>query len=623
MEGTISRRSMLAATGATIASTGCVGRVRNIAGREQSSQLVLEISTTPADNDPNAIRIARHLSENLTAVGVDARMNTMTETDLRRKILLNHNFDIYVGQYPETKPFDPDALYGLTHSSFTAETGWQNPFGFTELAVDDLLDEQRFATDGQRSSVVDELQETICDYQPFTVVAFPDSLTAIGDGPFRGWGSTQPTSALGLLQLTHVETDEEDDPTTLRLTMADDRIAENWNPIAVEYRRHGTFSSLLYDPLVRPYDDEAIPWLARKWEWIGSDIIRVTLRESSWHDGEPLTAADVAFTYSFLADTSMGNAETRIPTPKFRGRSSVVETATVVDESTVDLTVGDVNRMVGERAMQVPILPEHIWSERTGAVAIAGVEIDEETTEALVSNNENPVGSGPLRFGEATAEEELILERNQDHFLQRLDPVSDVEGDVESNGETDAENDSSPDVDDRIAGIPPEYVGNPSFDRLVLDIVPSDIAGVQMVGDGLADATASNLGPDAVPRVGREADARLVSTRSAAFYHLGYNTRRAPLSNPRFRGILASLIDKPMLVDDAFNGYAAPATSPLAASLDWVPESLRFGSVDRETDPVYPFYGSEGELDVDAARDAFRDAGYSFNEAGKLLARDQ
>ena len=633
---------MLATTGSAVASAGCVGRVRNLAGREASSQLVLEISTTPADADPNAIRIARHLSDNLNAVGVDARVDTMAEADLRRSVLLNHDFDVYVGQYHETKPFDPDALFGLAHSSFTAETGWQNPFGFTELAVDDLLETQRFARDADRHATVAELQETICDQQPFSVVAFPDALTAIRDGRFTGWETAQPTSARGLLGLEftgEAEDETDDDPATLRLTTTDDRVTENWNPIAAEYRRHGTLTSLLYDSLARPHDDEVIPWLAREWEWTDSETLRLRLRAATWHDDTPLTASDVAFTYAFFADTSMGNAETPIPTPKFRGRSSVVRDATAVDDGTVDLTVGNVHPTVAERALQVPILPEHVWNEQTETVAIAGVEIDEETTEALVWNNDDPIGSGPLRFVESTAEAEAVFERNPDHFLQRVgtehgDPgESDLDNDTDSDDDSDSGDDSdlgndsdSGDVEsggiETIDGIPVEYAGKPSFERLVLEVVPSDITSVQMVGDGLADATASNLGPDAVPRIGREANARLVSSRSAAFYHVGYNNRRAPLSNPRFRAIVSGLIDKSTLVDDAFDGYAAPATSPLAASPSWVPASLEFAHEDG-VDPVTPFYGDDGVVDVDAARDAFREAGYRFNDAGELLARDQ
>ncbi|WP_241997062.1 ABC transporter substrate-binding protein, partial [Halorubrum sp. SD626R] len=176
---------------------------------------------------------------------------------------------------------------------------------------------------------------------------------------------------------------------------------------------------------------------------------------------------------------------------------------------------------------------------------------------------------------------------------------------------------------DAAAGVPERFRGKPAFDRLEVGVVPSDIAAVQMVGDGFADATVSTLGPDAIPRIGREADARLVTGRSGAFYHVGYNVRRAPLSNPRFRGVLASLIDKESLVEEAFDGYAEPASSPLAASPSWVPDGLRWD--ERSVDPVHPFAGDAGtgSLDAERARDLLRDAGYRFDDEGRLLARQQ
>lgn len=106
--------------------------------------------------------------------------------------------------------------------------------------------------------------------------------------------------------------------------------------------------------------------------------------------------------------------------------------------------------------------------------------------------------------------------------------------------------------------------------------------------------------------------------RSGGFYHIGYNTRRAPLSNPRFRRVLASLIDKQTLVDVAFDGYAEPAASPLAATPEWVPSDLRWE--DRETDPVHPFVGESGSLDSETARNRLREVGYRFDEEGRLLA---
>ncbi|TKX51821.1 ABC transporter substrate-binding protein, partial [Halorubrum sp. SS7] len=49
------------------------------------------------------------------------------------------------------------------------------------------------------------------------------------------------------------------------------------------------------------------------------------------------------------------------------------------------------------------------------------------------------------------------------------------------------------------AGIPSQYHGKPAFDRLRIEVLPSDISAVESVADGVADATAANLGPASVP----------------------------------------------------------------------------------------------------------------------------
>ena len=617
MTRSISRRATLAGLGLAAGSAGCLGRTENIAGRDLHSQLTLEINALPADADPNGIRIARQLEEHLTAVGIDVRLNTVGPTNLWRKVLINRNFDIYVGQFVESSPFDPDALYGLTHSKFIAESGWQNPFGLTEIAVDDLLERQRLVAGAERADAVDALQRTLCELQPFSVVAFPDAITAVREDRFEGWAADRPISATGLLALDRAGgesgTDEstDGDPTTedadvLRLVTTDDRITENWNPIAAEYRKHGTFTGLLYDPLVRGDGDSIVPWLAADWERVDDDTLDVSLRDARWHDGEPVTASDVAFTYAFLRDTSLGDVETPVPTPRYRGRCSFVEDARTLDDETVRLTVPDVNETVARRALRVPVLPRHVWLERTNPATIAGFEFDLETTEAIVSNNPDPVGSGPLRFAEATAGESVVFERNADHFLARPAP----DGDSDASGEPAAPR----------AGIPARYHGKPAFDRLRVAVSPSDIPAVEAISEGLADATASNLGPASVPQIDRSGDARLVTGRSAAFYHVGYNVRRHPLSDHRFRAVIARLIDKPAIVDDAFDGYARAATSPLAASPDTVPTPLTWTE---GVDPVHPFFDDGGSLDAEAARAALRDIGYRFDDDGRLLSRGQ
>ncbi|MDR5674537.1 ABC transporter substrate-binding protein [Halalkaliarchaeum sp. AArc-GB] len=591
------RRTFLAAGAATLSGTaGCLRDFRTVAGRDRTDQLELEIRTLPADSDPNAVRIARILEGRLDAVGVEARINTLTEEELYRQVLLNRNFDVYVGQLPETTAADPDALYPLLHSKYGAEPGWQNPFGYADPDTDRLLSRQRTTEGTDRLDAVAALQRHLAESQPFVSIAFPDEISAVRGTRFYEWQDNRPTDPVNLLSLSR----RDDAEPTLRLVTTDPRLTENRNPIAAEFRRHGSLLALVYAPLVRQIDDEFQPWLLGSWqphphgertedEQQSDDSLlwRGELREGlTWHDGEPLDSEDVAFTYEFLADTSMGRVESAIPTSRFRGRSSLVKSIESVDEQTFDIRFETGSPEVAIRAFTVPVLPEHVWRDYTGPATIAGVEVNDETTEALVRPNDEPIGSGQLRFHEATPGEEIVFERVTDHPLGSLEDL------------------------------PDRFQGGPAFDRLHLSVLPSDVVAVEAVADDDADATVSNLGTDAVPRAARSSATSLVSYRSRALYHIGFNTRQAPLSNFRFRVAVAQLFDKGEIVEEVFDGYAVPATGPLEER--WVPPDLFWDG----EDPVVPFFaGADGEFDEEAAREAFNEAGYRYNNDGELLAK--
>ena len=128
--------------------------------------------------------------------------------------------------------------------------------------------------------------------------------------------------------------------------------------------------------------------------------------------------------------------------------------------------------------------------------------------------------------------------------------------------------------------------------------------------------TGTAVGASTVPRIGRAGGTELVVHRSDRPYVLGYNTRRPHLDNPRFRNTLARLIDERFLGDDILDGYAHTAVGPLNET-EWYPDSLTWD----EGNPVVPFLGEDGELNASAARDAFREAGYQYEE-GTLLGRN-
>ena len=577
------RRALLAGGTASIAAlSGCVRRLRNLSGRQETDQAVLRIKTPPSDSDPFGTQIASHLAESLNAAGIDARLVPTDAETLYQEVLFGHDFDIYVGQLPQPSASDPDVLYPLLHSRFSAELGWQNPFGFTNLEADSLVERQR--TGNSRSETVDELQQLVATTQPFVPIYLPEIVTGVRTDRFSGWEAAVAELPHGLLRLTPLA-DE-----TLRLVSTDSRISTNRNPLSATHRSQSLIE-LLYEPLVVDTGSRRLPWLATDIEWDDPPLsVTVSLRPGlRWHDGSSLTAHDVAFTYELLADTSDGAAPNPIPAPRFRGQSTLIQTVSVESDRQLTVEFTETIQPVAEQLLTVPILPAHIWEAYTDLVSVAGIEIDDETTEALITDNSETVGSGPFALAEADPGEELVLSRFDDHFLRSTD-------------------------DDRLA----DFQGGPAIERITVEIILSHTGAVELLSGGGVDATLSPIAPAAVDQLADTPAIRTHTHRSHAIYHLGFNSRRSPLSNPNFRQVVARLVDKSYLVESAFEGFGEPVASPLAAT-DWLAADLEWTG---QKDPVVPFLGADGTVNPEAAREAFREAGYRYNADDELLLAD-
>ncbi|MFO7927669.1 MAG: ABC transporter substrate-binding protein [Halobacteriota archaeon] len=572
-----SRRAFLTgATGALAATSGCVGEIRSLVGRQRASQLSLNIKTPPAGEDPYAVRIANHVADNLSQSGVETVVDPVSFDVLFRDILINHDFDLYVARYPSQG--DPDELRSMLYSSYGEESGWQNPFGFSSIEMDDALDEQRTAESEDRVRIVHEIQRQIVQSQPFTVIVFPDRIGAVRTDRFDGWPTGGLSAPTDYLQLERVG-----DTTTLNPLLRNERITRNRNPLAAEYRNQGDLIGLLYEPLVRSLDDhdEPLPWLARSIEWDETEPAAATieLRQTPWHDGESVTAHDVAFTYEFLQDTSLGKFDSPVPTSWRRGRASLVESVSVHSDGQFRIEFVTPNREVAYRALSAPILPEHIWRDRSESTDVAGIDIAGQTTEALVSANEEAIGNGPVQFDDAVTDESISFDVFEDHFLRT--------------GEAD--------------GIPPRFVDDGAFDRIEFTVAPSHDAAVELLVNDDADASADGLQASVVPRIVRSEGVSLAIQQSDPFYHLGFNCRRSPMTDPRFRRIAARHIDRAFILEESMERYGLPSEVPLKQ--EWTPQDL-----DWSGEATLPFLGENGELNVEEAREAFREAGYQYEE---------
>ncbi|ELZ01374.1 ABC transporter substrate-binding protein [Natrialba asiatica] len=600
----LSRRHLLAgASGLSVSAlAGCAERFWSRAENNGPDQVALTIKTVPADDDAMASMIVSRFRENVEAAGIDVSPEPITESELYRDVLLEGEYDVFVIRHPGFAEFDD--LYGLLHSQFVSEGGWQNPFHFSSVTADDFLEQQRAESGETRRETLAELFEYLTETTPFTVVAYPDRI----GGTRRSIDAPAPPQRaiefIDLLSTAPAAAGDRDGPLTVGIY--GDGLTGRLNPIAVDQNRIPGLLDLVYAPLVRrPSEswegaaagispsqppsnaesvspEEYIPWLADdvRWDDTGRLSATVSLRPGlTWHDGEPLDADDVAFTFRLLADTSLGTADSGIPAPRYRGRQTLVDTPDqieVVDGLTLEIPFGTTTAPAAAQFLTVPILPQHIWEPRSELVA-------ERQTRALTTNNDAPVGSGLLEFGDAGSDA-LVLEPVADHVLR--DSVS--------------------------TDMPAVLDGFPQFEGLRYNISPNVGTMVDALLAGDVDVTASPLPPEQIESLADDNAVSLLTAPSTSMYLIGYNTHHPELGNPNVRRILSRLIDREYIVSELFDGLATAPTTQESL--------LGYRDSDDRSDPLplAGFPGTDGELDVERVRRLFDEIGYRY-EDGVLL----
>ncbi len=141
-----------------------------------------------------------------------------------------------------------------------------------------------------------------------------------------------------------------------------------------------------------PVDSSAFrPRLAARWERVDSVTWRFHLRPGArWHDGVPVTADDVVFSFDAYADSALDAAAR----PYIAGRIAAV----AEDSATVRLQFAEPSaEQFYDATYHVRILPRHVW----GPVPRAAWAAD--TTLAHL------VGSGPYRLQSWRHEQSLTL----------------------------------------------------------------------------------------------------------------------------------------------------------------------------------------------------------------------
>ncbi|MPZ66089.1 MAG: peptide ABC transporter substrate-binding protein [Pseudonocardiaceae bacterium] len=137
-------------------------------------------------------------------------------------------------------------------------------------------------------------------------------------------------------------------------------VEEDFGPLNILNQSNDPLTFLVYDRLVAPspYAEEPQPWLATEVRDVDPRTWRISLREDvTWHDGEPFTADDVAFTIEWFKEVPSGTYSHHITTVPH------IEQLKVLGTHELELTCGFNCPFLGSVTLaHVPIMPEHIWS---------------------------------------------------------------------------------------------------------------------------------------------------------------------------------------------------------------------------------------------------------------------
>ncbi len=290
-------------------------------------------------------------------------------------------------------------------------------------------------------------------------------------------------------------------------------------------------SDLVYErladigPELNVVGDEGFePRLARSWEW-SDDSLAITFEldpRARWHDGRPVRASDVRFTFEVnrdpaVASMSLANMQQidSVTTPDslhatfwFRARSP---------------------EQFHDAASRLAIMPEHLL----GSVPRAELPTHELTR--------TPVGSGQFRF-------------------VRHVPGSLVE----------------------LAADTGHHLGRPLLDRVIFTVASSPATAVTQLLAGDADMYEA-LQPADMPQVARSSDVVAHLGPSHQYSFAAFNTRdRGDESRPHpilgdreLRRALTMLVDRETLVRSVWDSLAAVGIGPFPRTLPTADTSLR------------------------------------------------
>ena len=285
------------------------------------------------------------------------------------------------------------------------------------------------------------------------------------------------------------------------------------NPILPSELASAIINWTMFSPLtaINPWTKELEPYLAESWD-VNENLTVWTfyLREGvTWHDGEPLTADDVKFTFDRIRNPD----EAATTLPDF-SRVTGVE---VVEPLTVRVTLEEPDAFFADRLALGgnEIIPKHI------------LESYDLLSEAVDFMTTSPVGTGPFKMRRAQQGSFYELEANEDFFL-----------------------------------------GRPFLDGLTFRVVPDGNTRVTQLLSGQLDWV--DLEAPQLPAVRNNPNIEVTTFDSLGYQLFAWNLTNPLFQDPRVREAMMHAVDRRGMIETVSPGLGYVDDVYIPAGLEWI-----------------------------------------------------
>ena len=297
------------------------------------------------------------------------------------------------------------------------------------------------------------------------------------------------------------------------------------NPAVQSGGATGVPGTQIFAGLVR-IDDKFVPhpYLAKSWE-VSDDGMSYTfhlVENARFHDGEPITSEDVAFSLATVKANhpfgiAMFDAVDRVDTPDLH-------------TAVIQLKKPHPALMQALAPLLMPVIPKHVFGDG-----------QEPKTHPM---NAMPVGSGPFKFKEWVKGQHVILERNDDFFIE----------------------------------------GRPHLDRIIIKFIKEASVALLALEKGEVDYYPfARVRFRDIPKMEENPDLN-VSTRGyealGPINYVEFNMRNAPFDDVRVRAAVAYAIDQDFMVNTLHGGVPHTGYSPFYHASPFHSDKLNTYDVD-------------------------------------------